>query len=178
MKYFTRHAVTLLAIFLSIQVSSAQATAEDDAEELADVIREFNEAFGDIVDGEMTATQIAEFERMITPAFDVEKIHIAQCSMVAYASIVNATIIATARLNPALSEMADEVRGELVTGSIRDWLVRFSIPLVHSLGFERSLAATSYQCQQKKYAFAMHPDLEMNSLEMIAAENCLLNQIC
>ncbi len=73
MESFTRHAVTLLVILLSVQVTSAQAPTEGegDAVKLADTIREFNEAFGDIVDGEMTPTQIAEFERMIAPAFDV-----------------------------------------------------------------------------------------------------------
>lgn len=157
---------------------TTEQEAEATAKELADAIRDFNDAFGDVVQGEMTPTQIDEFERMITPVFDVDKVHNAQCASVAMASVTTATVYVRGQQNPAMAEMANDARSELVIGSIRDWLFEFSVPLIQSLGFQRTVAAAKYQCLQKKYVHAMYSDLPMYSLEMIAAEDCLLNQVC
>lgn len=174
MRFFTRQALTLLIILLSAQVTSAQTAAEAEAENLANTIRQFNEAFGDVVDGEMTEAQIAQFEKMIAPAFDANKLHIGLCSGLAFTSIVNASVF----LNPAMSDMNDELRRELVPGSIRDWLVQFTTPLIQNLGYERTIAAVKNECLQKRYVHAAYPDLNMNSLEMLAAEKCLVERDC
>lgn len=183
MKYLRRPLATLrvnvlMAGLLVVTGTSTYAQDEPNATDLGDAIREFNEAFGGVVDGEMTPEQIAEFERMIAPAFELDDGHRMLCYGAAYSGVGNAAMLGMATGNPYLSEMAEQVRRDVVPGSLHAWLMEFSAPLILGLGQERAVAAASHQCLQQKYVYALYPDVPMDSAEMDAAEECLLNKNC
>ncbi|MEM1229899.1 MAG: hypothetical protein AAGI15_05130 [Pseudomonadota bacterium] len=166
-----------LVLLMSIATATLAAPGDDETD-LGDAIRTFNEAFGDAVAGEMTDAQIDRFETLLAPAFDADKVHANQCGLVAMAATIAAGNIMAGTANPALSVMAEETRRGLVPGSFRHWLVDFASALLPQLGVERTTAATRYQCTQMKYLYAMYSDLPMDSVEMDAAEICLLEQDC
>ncbi len=166
-----------LVLLMSIAAASPAAPGDDETD-LGNAIRAFNDAFGDVVEGEMTPAQIDRFETLIAPAFDVDQVHAYQCGLLAMGTTIAAGNIMMGTANPALSVMAEETRQGLVPGSFKLWLVDFAAALLPRLGVERTTAATRYQCTQMKYVYAMYADLPMDSAEMDAAEVCLLQQDC
>ncbi|MEO0574071.1 MAG: hypothetical protein AAF004_01320 [Pseudomonadota bacterium] len=170
---------TLFVTAHAQETATAPEASEPSAEALADTIRDFNEAFGDVVEGEMTPAQIAQFEQMIAPAFEPDQNHRALCAAVSYEGVGTATIYAMAQANPALGEQAAELRAEIRPGSLRDWLVTFSASMIRALGYERTRAATNSECLQKKYVFALYPNVPMSSQEMLELEaQCQANDNC
>lgn len=174
----------LLAASLFILTSStlaAQTDAEREANDLSDTIRRFNDIIGDVVDGELTPSQIDQFEEMITPVFDVDVQHRSMCHIVSMGSVITGGMLWSMSQPEIATVMTDELESlesDIVPGSLHDWLVQFSINLLPIIGFERVMAAAQHECIQKPFAFALHSELPMNSLEMIAHKRCLETEIC
>lgn len=165
---------------------NAASDAEEQAREIADAVREFNEALGPIVEGELSASQIDTFERMIAPALNVDVQHETFCNMLAFGSAAVLLRARTGLSDPStppemidvFTELADGATADIVPGSMEDWLFQFSVPLIVPLGLERTTAAGLHECLQHPMAHAMFSSVPMNSEEMRVEQKCLKEDIC
>lgn len=151
---------------------TAQADAQQQAEEIADIIRDYNDALGDVVQGELTPAQIDQFEQIITPALNVDTQHQSLCGMLGFNAVQRAGIALSS------AQMAAEMAAELTPGSMSDRLYQLTAQLVLGLGFERSVQAASHECLQHPIINAMFADVAMNSEQMRIEERCFLEDIC
>ncbi len=174
--------IRLLALLLSTLLTAETCFAQSDsASDLGNAIRDFNSAFGDVVDGEMTEAQIQQFETMIAPMFDPDEQHKGFCGLLAFASITmagNIAYMSQPSLAATYADMLDSMRAEVVPGSLFDELVQFGVPLILPLGVDRTREAANAICLSQPMAHAAYKDLPIGSPEMAEAENCLLNHVC
>ena len=71
-----------------------------------------------------------------------------------------------------------EIIDDSVSGSVRDWLTKFSFAVVASLGFDRAIELTGRECLQMPFAYVLNPDTPMNSLETQAHIACMNGGAC
>jgi hypothetical protein len=173
--------IALLTFAFLPVATLAQTNAERDARELTDVIRQFNAAFGDVVEGELSPSQIDQFEEMITPIFDADAQHKNMCQLVSIGSVGTGSMIWAFSQPEMAGTMANELellKSDVEPGGLHDWLVQLTINLITTLGPERMVAVANYECLQRPFANALHSNVPMNSLEMIAYERCLPTNTC
>lgn len=155
----------LLLTFLAWAAPSiAQTQAEQNAKELADLIRSFNAAFGDVVDGEMTPAQIDTYQSLVTPMLDVDEQQKYLCSLAALNSGTMASLLLSMR-SPSMAAQLQEIENEIVPGSLMDWMVQVSQPLILPLGMDRSMAVANNECLNKPMAYVMNVDTPMDQIE-------------
>lgn len=155
----------LLLTFLAWAAPTiAQTHAEQNAKELADLIRDFNAAFGGVVDGEMTPAQIDTYQSLVTPMLDVNAQHKYLCGLTA----LNSAMMASLRVSmnsPGMAEELQEITNEIVPGSLMDWMVQVSQSLILPLGMERATAVAQNECLSKPMAYVMNVDTPMDQIE-------------
>lgn len=173
---------------LPVGAQNAAHTPDQQAKDVADVIRQFNETLGEAVDGELDDRQIDLFEQMISPALDVERQHDYLCGLAAMQGAMQAGLLleteqrAAASSNPVWAEMVEEMRRDvdedITIGSLEDWLYQFSLSIVPSLGFDRTVQAAKHECLQQPMSFVRLSNVPMTSERMRVERRCREQDIC
>jgi len=157
------HLLALCTLLACATSANGQTQAEQDAAELADTIRTFNDTFGSAVDGELTPDQITQYEALITPIMDVDVQHKYLCGLSAQASVGQAGILVALR-GPAMAELRQQTQDAIVPGSLNDWMVQISQPLIIPLGQDRTLAVAINECLQRPIEYVMNIDTPMSEI--------------
>lgn len=142
----------------------AQTQAEQNAKELADLIRSFNAAFGGVVDGELTPAQIDTYQSLVTPILDVDEQQKYLCGLAALQSGMMAALRLSLQ-SPGMAEKLPDIENEIVPGSLKDWMVQISQSVIQPLGMERAMSIASNACLGKPMAYVMNIDTPMDQIE-------------